>query len=85
MEALEGNIGSRRRKNRPTLSRPFPCEPGTHFAYNNAGPHRADTLKFAGSFRVTGLLTGEPVPVSGGSFRAEIGAGRIGVYLAERV
>ncbi|MBQ3862273.1 MAG: hypothetical protein II779_17250, partial [Clostridia bacterium] len=38
-----------------------------------------------GSFRVTNLMTGEPVPVSGGSFRAEIGAERIGVYLAERV
>ncbi len=41
--------------------------------------------EFTGSFRVTDLLTGEPVPVSGGLFRAEIGAERIGVYLAERV
>ena len=38
-----------------------------------------------GCFRITDLMTGEPVLVSDGSFRAEIGAERIGVYLAERV
>ncbi|MBO7404857.1 MAG: hypothetical protein J6V24_07830, partial [Clostridia bacterium] len=35
-------------------------------------------------FRVTDLLTGQTVPVRDGTFRAEVGPGRLGVYLTER-
>ncbi len=58
------------------------------FVIPNPGDNPLVTVvspEFTGSFRVTDLLTGEPVPVSGGSFRAEVVGERIGVYLAERV